>query len=191
MAFGLSTKADVNAIKFMGQDWLTSGKGITDMSLDDLHRMSGDFQNQINTGGLTPALNRQYDVAGGAISDNAVRAARSFRAGLGQTAIQNGGTLSPAAQAELETRNEANVNEDTFTARNNLAFDKAKVSQAATSELQDRILKVADMVRTTGLTREQMGSAALIQAAVLKLQQKRDTLNALTSILHAGVGGGG
>lgn len=138
--------------------------GLTDSSLADLRRIGGDFQNQINTGGLTPALNRQYDVQGGRISDDAVRAARAFRSNLGQQAAQNGGFLSQAAQGELATRNEANVNEDTFNARNNLAFDKAHVAQEATSTLQGRILQIADMIRTTGLTREQqsqMGALAI------------------------------
>lgn len=191
MAFGLSTKRDINAIKFVGQDFLKSGTGITDQSLADLRRLSGGYQEQIDRGGLTSALNRQFDVAGGRISDDAIRAGRAFRANLGQQAAQNGGFLSQAAQAELATRNETNVNENTFNARNDLSFRKATISQQATSELQDRILKVADMTRTTGLSREQMGQAALIQAAILKLQQKGQTLNALTSILHAGTGTGG
>lgn len=191
MAFGLSTKKDINAVKFMGQDWLNSGKSITDTSLADLHNLSSGYTDLINKGGLTPALNREYDVQGGRISDDATRAARSFRSSLSSQAATSGGFLSPAQLAELSTRNESNLNETSFNARNNLAFDKARVSQAATSELQDRILKVADMTRQTGLSREQMGQAALIQAAVLKLQQKGQTLNALTSILHAGTGTGG
>jgi hypothetical protein len=141
-----------------------NGKALTDVSLDDLRRISGNFQDQVNTGGLTPALNREYDVQGGRISDDATRAARSFRSSLSSQSVAGGGFLSPAAQAELSTRNEANVNENTFNARNNLAFDKARVSQAATSELQGRILQIADMVRTTGLTREQqaqMGALAI------------------------------
>lgn len=189
MAFGLSTKKDINAVKFMGQDWLNSGKSITDTSLDDLRNLSGGYTDLINKGGLTPALNREFDVQGGRISDDAVRAGRAFRASIGQQAAQNGGFLSQAAQGELAARNEANVNENAFTARNDLNFKKATISQQATSELQDRVLKVADMIRTTGLTREQMGQAALIQAAVLKLQQKGQVLGALTSILHAGTGG--
>jgi hypothetical protein len=191
VAFGLSTKKDINNVKFAAQDWINGGKAITDQSLLDLRNLSGGYQDLINRGGLTPALNREYDVQGGRISDDATRAARSFRSSLSSQAAAGGGFLSPAAQAELSARNESNINEGTFNARNSLAFDKARVSQQATSELQDRILKVADMTRTTGLTREQMGQAALIQAAVLKLQQKGQTLGALTSILHAGVGGGG
>lgn len=171
-----------------------SGTALTDSSLGDLRNLSGGYQRQIDAGGLTPALNREYDVQGGKISDDAARAGRSFRANLGQQAAQNGGFLSQAAQAELATRNEAGVNENTFTARNNLAFDKARVSQAATSELQDRILKVADMIRTTGLSREQQAQMGALNILGLQYQRNKaisDAARSWFSVVGGGTGGAG
>lgn len=172
MAFLSTSKADIKRLSGMGVADYNSGRALTDEGLGDLRRISGDYRDLIRKGGLTDSLNRGYDVQQGRISDDVVRAGRSFRASLVQQAQQNGGFLSQAAQAELAKENEADVNEKAFDARNEVAFDKAKVQQEATRSLQDRILQVADMIRTTGLTRESQGYAAQFQA--LAARQKNN-----------------
>lgn len=182
MAFGLSTKKDVNNLRFLAQGQYDTGVGLTDEGLGDLRTISGDYRDLIRKGGLTDAVNREYDVQQGRISDDVIRAGRSFRATLAQEAAQNGGYLSPAAQAELARRNEADTNEQAFTARNQLSFEKARVAQDATRTLQDRVLQIADMIRTSGLTREQLGYLGMFQAAQAKLEQKRDTLHGISLV---------
>lgn len=191
MAFGFSTKKDNDALKWLGRNQYNGGVATTDEGLGDLRRISGDFRDLIRKGGLTDAVNREYDVQQGRISDDVVRAGRSFRASLAQQAAQNGGYLSPAAMAELSKENEANVNETAFEARNDLSFEKARVSQEATNTLQQRILEIADMIRTTGLTREQQGLMAQIQAIAFKQNDKKMALDALGGLFRGATSGAG
>lgn len=172
----------------------TSARGLTDEGLGDLRRISGDYRDLIRKGGLTEAVNREYDVQQGRISDDVIRAGRSFRASLAHQAAQSGGYLSPAAMAELAKENEANVNQQAFESRNSLAFEKAKVSQQATSELQQRILDIADMIRTTGLTREQLAQLGQLQVAQLQYQRNKAIADSATSwykLIGGGTGGTG
>lgn len=164
-------KRDVGNFGKFAKGLYDPARGLTDESLGDLRRISGDYRDLIRKGGLTDAVNREYDVQQGRISDDVIRAGRSFRASLVQQAQQNGGTLTPAAQAELARENESNVNEQAFGARNNLSFEKARVAQDATKTLQDRILQIADMMRTTGLSREEQALMAQYQYFGAKQKQ--------------------
>lgn len=166
-----------------------AGQGLTNEGLGDLRRISGDYRDLIRKGGLTDAVNREYDVQQGRISDDVVRSGRSFRATLAQQAAQNGGYLSPAAQAELAKENEANVNETAFGARNQLSFEKARISQEATSQLQNRILEIADMIRTTGLTREQLAQMGQLQVAQLQYQRNKAIEESIRSYAGGVFGG--
>ena len=168
-----------------------AGTALTNEGLADLRNLSGSFQDQINAGGLTPALNREYDVQRGRISDDAVRATRSFRASIAQQAAQNGGYLSPAAQAELERRNAADVSEQSFKTSNDLAFEEARVKQESTTQLQNNILRIADMVRSTGLTREQQAQMGMLNVAQLMYQRNKAIDESMRSWFGGFAGGFG
>lgn len=157
-----------------GDTLIGSGTGNVNEGLGDLRKLSGDYQAQIDAGGLTPALNAQFDAAGGTISDTATRANRAFAAKMGEDAATSGGELSPAAQAEMEKENSKSVAENEFQARNQLAFQKADVSMASTQRLQDRILSIADSIRTTGLSQTQQGLMAKLQGAGLSITRMQD-----------------
>lgn len=186
MAFGLSTKKDTEYLKWLGRDQYGAGQNLTEEGLGNLRTISGDYRDLIRKGGLTDPINREFDVQQGRISDDVVRAGRSFRANLMQQAAQNGGVLSPAAQAELAKENESDINEHAFTARNELSFEKSRVQQESVRALQDRVLQIADMIRTTGMSREQQGLAAQLAALQFKQNNKKMTLDALTNILRIG-----
>lgn len=189
---GRDTGKDLSNFARQFQADRAAGRGLTDEGLGDLRRISGDYRDLIHKGGLTDAVNREYDVQQGRISDDVIRAGRSFRATLAQQAAQNGGYLSPAAQAALAKENESNVNEQAFGARNQLSFEKARVSQEATSQLQTRILEIADMIRTTGLTREQMAQLGQLQVQQLMHDRNREIASSLTSwsrMIGGGFGG--
>lgn len=186
---GRDSGKDLTKLDNRFSDAYRVGVGNTDEGLGDLRRISGDFRDLIRKGGLTDSVNREYDVQQGRISDDTVRAGRSFRAMLMQQAQQNGGYLSPAAQAALAKENEVNVNEGAFNARNQLSMDKARVSQAATEKLQGQILEIADMIRTTGLTREQMGQAGQLAIASLRHSRNKEIASSVTSWGNMMMGG--
>lgn len=185
----MGVTTDAFRLRQRGNTSLDSGIGITDSALGDLRAISGDFRDLIRKGGLTDAVNREYDVQQGRISDDVVRAGRGFRAVLQQQAAANGGYLSPAAQAALAKENEVELNSSAFDARNKLSFEKARVSQESTQRLQTQLLEIADMIRTTGLTREQQGQMAIIAALQAKLAKRGQTLGALTSMFNGMTGG--
>jgi hypothetical protein len=181
VAFGRVTRGDINRVRDSGRDSLGSGIGITDSAVGDLRSISGDFRDLIRRGGLTDAVSREYDVQQGRISDDVVRAGKGFRAMLTQQAQANGGYLSPAAQAALAKENEVELNSSAFDARNKLSFEKARVSQESTARLQTQLLEIADMIRTTGLTREQQGFMAQIQALAARTQKNQQWGQAATA----------
>lgn len=150
-----------------------SGQRLTDEGLADMRRISGDFRDLIRRGGLTDALAREYDVQQGRISDDVVRAGRSFRATLQQQAAASGGQLSPAAMAAMAKEAEVETNEAAFNARNELSFERARVAQENTARLQQQILDIADAIRTTGMTREEMAQAGRLAIQGLRFERNR------------------
>lgn len=138
-----------------------------------MRRISGDFRDLIRRGGLTDALAREYDVQQGRISDDVVRAGRSFRATLQQQAAASGGQLSPAAMAAMAKEAEVETNEAAFNARNELSFERARVAQENTARLQQQILDIADAIRTTGMTREEMAQAGRLAIQGLRFERNR------------------
>lgn len=160
----------------------------TEEGLKGLRDLDADFMEQINQGGLSRDVNRGFDLARGALSDNFVRAGRSLRASLEQQRLAGGGFLSQDAIAEMTTEADARRSEGFFTASNQLATDKAMLQQKTTQELYDQVLKIRDTIRETGLTQEQMGIMMRLQTAALKLERNKAIANSATSWI-GGFGG--
>jgi hypothetical protein len=151
------------------------GAGQTDEGLNDLRGLQGTFQGYINNGGLTPDLQRQFDVAQGQLSDQYTRSGRSLNAALAQRRLQSGGQLTPEAIAEMEKEGQSSADEQYFGASNNLALQKADMSFQATKDWYGRIQSIADTIRSTGLTREQAALAARLQMAGLAQNRRLET----------------
>lgn len=171
---GGSPRSKIDRLDQWGQSNFNSGSSYTDEAINNYRGLASQFQSQINDGGLTSAMRRQFDVGRGDLSDQATRAGRGFQEQLSQMSAQNGGELSPAAMAQLAKEHGIRSDEQLFGATNQLNMGEATMAQAATQSLQQRLLDIQDSIRTTGLTREQMGIMAELQAAQLQHQRNKD-----------------
>lgn len=185
-----------NMISFSNPELKDSGAAGADLTgegLGDLRNLGKTYQGYIDNGGLTPDLNRQFDVAGGTLADNYARAGRSLSAALAARRAQSGGALTPQAIAEMEKEGAEKSGEAYFSATNDLAQNKAELSYKATSDWYGRLENIADTIRTTGMTKEQQSLLARLQLAGLQLQKRGQTLGALGDIFKGllGVATGG
>lgn len=166
---------------------LAAGTANTDEGLAGLRSLSGDYRDYIAAGGLTPALNRQFDVQRGALSDQYARSGRSLSAALAARRAQSGGALTPAAIAEMESEGATKANEDYFTASNDLSGQQAELSYSATKDWYGKLQEIQDTITQTGLTREQQAMLARLQLAAFQLQRRGQAISGLTGIF-GGVG---
>lgn len=133
------------------------GAGLTDEGLTGLRSLDSNYQQQL-TDPLGAVGRGIFARARGALSDDAVRAQRSGTARIFQQAVQSGGTLSPEAQAELQTRNQRGIDESLFSGEANIANSEASMTLDQTNKLFDRmadirktILGIGQDERTRGL----------------------------------------
>jgi hypothetical protein len=144
-------------------------------------------------GGLTPDLQKQFDVASGRISDQYARSGRSLSAALANRRAQSGGALTPAAIAEMQSEGQTQANEDYFDASNSLAAQKANLSYTATRDWYSQLQNIQETITQTGLTREQQAMLAKLQTAGLMFQRDksyRDNATSLAGSLGGGIIGG-
>ena len=168
-----------------------SGTALTDEGIGNLRSLSGDYKDYIAAGGLTPALRRSFDVAKGGLADQYARSGRSLSAALQARRAQSGGALTPAAIAEMESEGATKANEDYFSASNDLNAQQANLSYSATKDWYSQLQDIQNTITTTGLTREQQGLLARLQAAQLMYQRNKAISDAASKWGGMFMGGGG
>ena len=176
----------LNEIYRSGQDTSASGTALTDEGLGGLRDLDKKYQGLIASGGLTPELKRQFDVARGYLSDQYTRSSRSLSAALASRRAQTGGALTPGAVAEMEKQSGATRDEQYFGASNDLAGKQATMGYESTKDLYSRIENIRGTITQTGLTREQQGLLARLHAAGLMLDRRK----AVASFGMSGLMGG-
>jgi hypothetical protein len=132
------------------------GQGVTNQGLGQLNDLAGQYQNEINQGGLSTDLLRQFGIAQGAISDQQVRGNRDFAAQLSQNFSRSGGQLSPSAMNEFGLENQQNNQESAFTATNALNMGKAQMAMTNTNALFGRLQDVANSITGVGQNQQQL-----------------------------------
>ena len=208
MAFGFSfshkTKDINNAWKDLGKTGTStfdSGNTITDEGLGDLRDLGSTFadslKNPLGTGPNSAA--GIFARARGSNTDTATRATSGFGARLFQQARQNGGSLSPEAQAELRAQNERDTNQSLFEGNVAISDAESKAWLTETSKIFDRMTDISKTILGAGEARSNQGLQALIASITgrqnLALGKAAAATAAVGTALSfgtaAGKGGGG
>lgn len=156
-----------------------------------LSQLAGDFQSQINAGGLTDAMRRGFQLQRGRAQDIAARGLNAARQNMGQRRLESGGNLSAEAAAELEMLGAEGVNQQLFDANLGIDTTEAQMSQEATQALQDRILAIRESLLGSSERERAMGLQALLGALELRFKRNKAIADTTTSIIGASAGTGG
>jgi hypothetical protein len=127
-----------------GQDTIAAGRKLTDEGLFGLRGDLKLFDDRLRNplGDETKSI---FNRARGQVSDDSVRRQRGFTASLAERARQSGGTLSPAAIAELEQQTQRDLSETEFQSQFAIDSQQAALTLTETNKLFDRR---ADIRRT-------------------------------------------
>lgn len=173
MAFGFSyshkTKDINNAWKDLGKTStgiFNSGNVTATEGIGDLNSLGAQYQDALkNPLGTGPnSASGIFARARGGVADAATRTTSAFGARLSQQARQNGGNLSPEAQAELSAQNSRDVAQGVFTANNAISDSEASATLTETSKLFDRLTDISKTILGAGERQSAQGLNALIQS---------------------------
>lgn len=120
------------------------GKGLTDEGLTGLRGDLKLFDDRLRNP-LGNEVEGIFRRASGQIADDSVRQQRGFGANLAERARQSGGTLSPAAIAELQQQMQRGLSESQFKSEFDLASEHASLTLTESNKLFDR----RDAIRKT------------------------------------------
>ena len=180
---------DFSKLGKAGEDLFKTGIGTTNEGLfglrGDLKMFDERLRNPLGDEG--ESIFRQ---ARGQIADSSVRQRRGFAAGLAERARQSGGTLSPAAIAELDQQTQRDLAESQFTSEFNLSREHAGLVLSETNKLFDRRNDIRKTMLGIGEADKDRGLAAWL--AKLNLQHNRNAAIAATiAATTGGIGSSG
>lgn len=161
---------------------------LADEGLNGLRGLNSTYQQNINAGGLTPALNRSFDLARGGLADTYARSGRSLQSALAARRAQSGGALTAGAVADLTKEGEAKSEEQYFGAQNDLQMNQATLGYNSTKDFYSKINDNMNSIASAGLTREQQQLMAKLQLASLRIERNKGISSATSGIL-GGIGG--
>lgn len=182
---------DIKKYGTFGQESYDAGRKLTEEGLGGLRSDLKLFDDRLRDP-LGEEGNSIFRRASGQISDAAVRRNRSFSARLAERARQSGGTLSPAAIAELEQETQRDVAEEQFKSEFELASEKAALTLSETNRLFDRRSDIRKTMLGVADADKARGSAAWLASLGLRLDRHKaiaQTISSMTGGL-TGTGGG-
>lgn len=188
-------KKDYSAFGVAGKESYDYGRGITDETLGGLRGDLKLFDSRLNNplGDETKGI---FQRARGMASDNTVQRQRSFGASLAERARQSGGTLSPAAIAELEQQTQRDLAESEFKDQFAIDSEQAALTLTETNRLFDRRADIRKTMLGIGDAKEGRGLEMWLQSLSSRerdIQSRRNMIMGLfgASVSGASAGAGG
>lgn len=129
-------------LKYTGEFLTDQGFGLQGKSLSALDTLDKQLSDEVASGGLPPAVAKAFQVGQGRITDEGTRSRTSFNSNVAEMAARSGGRLDPNAALDYQLENEKNVDESTFTARNDLSSQEALTRMKHTDDLRQMILDI-------------------------------------------------
>lgn len=172
-----------------GSSEFGTGTDLTNEGLGDLRSQQQTYsealKNPLGTGPNSAA--GIFARARGGVTDLATRSTNTLGARLSQQAKQNGGNLSPEAQAELTAENQRDTNQNVFESNTAISNAEASATLSETSKLFDRMDAISKTILGVGADERTQGLQALI--ASLGLRYQRNAAIASTIVASMGKGG--
>lgn len=160
-----------------------AGTDLTNSGISSLQDLDKQYRDLIASGGLTPELKRQFDMARGQVADQYTRSSRSLGAALASRRAQMGGALTPGAVAEMETQGNVLNSENAFGATNQVNMGEAQLGYESTTNLYNQIQNIRGTITQAGLTREQQAMLAKLQLASIQMSGHNTYVQSLLGML--------
>lgn len=187
-------KAHYDTYRRQGKEDYAYGGDLFLRSVNELDQLDTDFMGQIAGGGLTPDMEREFDVARGRVADDVVRSKRGFGADLVQAARRTGGTIDPNTAIAYQLERDGQLDEAQFGAENEISFARAQARMERTDALYRNIMAIRE--RKGALSQAERDRAAQMWLAAMN--GKGNFMVGLAGIAMGGmqaaaggVGGGG
>jgi hypothetical protein len=176
-----NTNKGLNALSAQGNAAYGSGTGIADQGIAGINDSIGNYQAMLKSGKvLPPNVYRAYDLARGAVQDNAARDIGANAAGLKQQALAAGGTLSPEAQAEYNNISTRTVQNQAFDATNAVDTSQAGAEQAGATDLMNRVDSLKNTILNAGQFRQSLGQQTQYQALMARINRANDIAQSMS-----------
>lgn len=176
--------ASANSEYNLGSTSFDTGSNLENQGLgqlgDSYNSYKDDLANPLGTG--PNSASGIFSRARGALSDNATRTTGAFGSRMKQLAVQSGGTLSPAAQAQLEEQNSRDVQDSLFQGNVGISNAEASATLTQTNALFDRMDNISKTILGVGVNEKTLGLQAMLAALGMKTSP--------TGAMLSDVGGG-
>jgi hypothetical protein len=182
-----------NTVRHQAKEDFGYGADLLRQTVSGLDSLDADFSGQIGRGGLTPEMEREFEVARGRISDDVARSRRGWGADLMQAGRRSGGTFDANTAMAYQLEREGDLDQARFGAENDVSFQKAAARMERTDKLYQMILAVRD--RKGALSQDERNRAANMWLGAIggQANYKVGVASAAASVFGSvsGRGGGG
>jgi hypothetical protein len=147
-----------DTVRRQAKEDYAAGRSLLDRSIGELDELDSDLYGQVRDGGLTPEMEREFEVARGRVADLVARDKRSWGADLLQASRRSGGTVDANTALAYQVEREGQLDESKFDAENDISFQRAAARMERTDRLYQMIAGIRD--RKAGLSQSERDRAA-------------------------------
>ena len=133
-----------DTVRRQAKEDFARGRELLDRSVGELDELDTDLYGQVRAGGLTPEMEREYEVARGRVADQVTRSRRGYGADLLQASRRTGGTVDANTALSYQLEREGQLDESAFEAENDISFQKAAARMERTDRLYSMILGIRE-----------------------------------------------
>lgn len=181
---------DIKNFGKLGRSGYEYGRTITEEGLAGLRDLDRTFEGRLKDP-LGEVGRGVFARARGAISDDAIRSQRGFQFRAMQRALQQGGTMSPEALAELEMMNRRDIDEARFGAERDLGIAEGEMTLTETGKLFDRMSDIRKTILGVGQNEKIRGMSAILAALGLRLDRNKAIAGTIMQGVGIGMSAGG
>jgi hypothetical protein len=147
-----------DTVRRQAKEDFARGRDLLDRSVGELDSLDDDLSAQVRDGGLTPEMEREFEVARGRVADYVTRSRRGYGADLLQASRRTGGTVDANTALAYQLEREGQLDEGAFEAENDISFQKAAARMERTDRLYSMILGIRE--RKAGISQSERDRAA-------------------------------